>query len=79
MRANWIDVNESLPKFGRIVLVWSILDKECVSAFLMNDKNWSCWPVGGTHYTTKTDITHWMELPEFPEFTLGELINNEMS
>ena len=56
----WISVKENIPEIGVEVLLCSRLSMQV--GFLLSD---------GYYYTSDNvqyrDITHWMELPRFPE------------
>lgn len=60
-RSEWISVNEKLPKIGVPVLVTDKQGNVCIRAITCKINGKKRWSQG------KSDITHWMPLPNPPE------------
>jgi hypothetical protein len=66
-REEWICVEEALPAFGELVLVWSGTSRRpyvaCRAHYKCDEHNWWCIPDGGV----LIHVDHWMPLPDEPE------------
>lgn len=56
----WIPVEERLPEPLEAVLVYDSIDKCGSLAYMANHQEWS-------GIMTKSDVTHWMPLPQTPK------------
>ncbi len=60
MRGEWISVNDRLPERGKRVLVYSEYMRNSENGGISVNWGWMC-------HKKRTDITHWMPLPEPPK------------
>ena len=65
MRGEWISVNDRLPERGKRVLVYSEYMRNSENGGISVNWGWMC-------HKRRTDITHWMPLPEPPKGVKNE-------
>lgn len=75
--ANWISVDEALPKSGERVIVvctnpWSVNKVPHVSMATYHGKLTN----GKLHWTRYKDVTHWMYPPELPEYENSKFLDS---